>query len=167
MRLTVRMASSQMLCHADWGSVLARSDRLLLDELDHYVFDFEEEIFRRKSVYVNICEESRNILSLEILQICHRLLTRIGVDHEKMQRGRPRSGRYSTTRHLCHRLGTRWIWRHYRFQQIFDKRPHTIESMGWSYCPDATALRNANHKAPESNALGTSLDQRLQGFRLP
>lgn len=40
-----------------------------LDELNHYVLGLEEEIFRRKSVYANICKESRNILLLEVLQI--------------------------------------------------------------------------------------------------
>lgn len=39
-----------------------------LNNLNHYPLDFGEEIVRRKSVYANICKESRSILSLEILQ---------------------------------------------------------------------------------------------------
>lgn len=109
-----------------------------LDELNHYVLGLEEEIFRRKSGLREHLQRIEKYSFVRSPSDSHWLLTRIGVDHEKIQRGRPRSGRYPKTRHLSQRLGPRWIWRHHRFQQILMgilmRLSHGLIVWSWRNC---------------------------------
>lgn len=132
---------------------LARSARLYpLMNWINMPWASKRKLFVEKAFTWNIfVKESRNIRSRGYPSHSIGFLPRTGIDHEKIQRGRDSFWAvYPTTRHLSHCLGPQafstnsWIVR----------CPHAVESMDWSYGPDAAALRNANYGAWESNALG-------------